>query len=127
MPPDVPELAIVLPFGSRTKRSMSSVGAALSVAFAAVTRIVTTKSVFGGTIVRANRSQRSMPLTAKQLSGFGAAHVRPAHVIVGESAEMAPPGGVAADTRPAGAIDFSRISVMIPTITTAIRFTSVHS
>ena len=100
MPPDVPELAIVLPLGSRTNRSMSSVGAAWSVAFAAVTRIVTTKSFFGGTIASANRSQvGSMPPALKQLSGFGAVHARPAHVIVGESAEMAPPEGVAAMSR----------------------------
>src|SRR5947209_12013114 len=127
MPPDVPELAIVLPFGSRTNRSMSSVGGAASRAFAAATRTVTTKSFFGGTIVSANRSQvGSMPLTLKQLNGFGTIHVRPAQVIVGESAEIAAPEVLAADSK-GGAIGFVTISVMAVTVAIMIRFTSIHS
>jgi hypothetical protein len=79
---------------------MSSVGGAWSVALAAVTRMVTTKSLLGGTIVSANRSQvGSIPLALKQVTGFGAAHARPAHVIVGESGETVLEGGVAAKTR----------------------------
>ena len=97
------------------------------VAFAAVTRIVTTKSLFGGTIVSANRSHvGSMPSTRKQLSGFGASHVRPAHVIVGESAEIAATAGLAADSK-GGAIGFVTISVMAVTVAIMIRFTSIHS
>ncbi|PYR28457.1 MAG: hypothetical protein DMF98_02835 [Acidobacteria bacterium] len=93
-------MANVWPLGSRTYKSMSSVGGAWSVAFAAVTRIVTTKSFLGGTIVRANRSQvGSVPLTLKQETGFGPIHVRPAHVIVGESGEIVSPAAVAATTQ----------------------------
>src|SRR5438876_7622321 len=81
-------MAMVLPPGSRTYKSMSSVGGTWSVAFAAVTRIVTTKSFLGGTIVRANRSQAgSVPLALKQVIGLGPIQVRPAHVSVGESGE----------------------------------------
>jgi hypothetical protein len=70
------------------------------VAFAAVTRIVTAKSFWGGVIVSANRSHvGSIPLTLKQLIGFGAVHARPVHVIVGESGEIAAAAGVAANSQ----------------------------
>src|SRR5947207_13179203 len=93
-------MAMVLPPGSRTYKSMSSVGGAWSVAFAAVTRIVTTKSFLGGTIVRANRSQiGSIPLALKQVIGFGPIQARPAHVIVGESGESVSAAAAAATSQ----------------------------
>src|SRR5437762_6736820 len=109
-------MAMVLPPGSRTYKSMSSVGGAWSVAFAAVTRIVTTKSFLGGTIVSANRSQAgSVPLTLKQVTGLGPVHLRPAQVIVGESGEMVPAAADAAKSQGVGI----RITMRTTAIVTA--------
>ena len=77
---------MVLPFGSRTNKSMSSPERVT------LTRIVTTKSRFAGTIVRAKWSHVNS--ASRQLSGLESKKGPPDQVAVAESAEMVAAEGV---------------------------------
>src|SRR5437867_4068322 len=81
---------MLLPFGSRTDRSMSSP------VRVALTRIVTTKSCFAGMMVRAKWSHVSS--ASAQLCGLETTAGPPDQVAVAESGEMVAPEGVAAIT-----------------------------